>query len=137
MLPKILYELMPVLYVAVGFAAALLLYNSYAILSGILLLSVALVILYMRLENRTEAMERFDLSVSILRRRGSAGNSATGLVKGTPQKARTQQTPLPRAQVFQWGDHLLGPDPRRQARDHRAGLRGRRRALPSAAGSWP
>jgi hypothetical protein len=60
MLPKILYELMPVLYVAVGFAAALLLYNSYAILSGILLLSVALVILYMRLENRTEAMERFE-----------------------------------------------------------------------------
>ena len=58
MLPKLLYELMPVLYVAVGFSAALLLYNSYAILSGILLLIVAIVILYMRLESRTEAMER-------------------------------------------------------------------------------
>jgi hypothetical protein len=58
MLPKLLYELMPVLYVAVGFSAALLLYNSYAILSGILLLIVALVILYRRLESRTEVMER-------------------------------------------------------------------------------
>jgi putative Mn2+ efflux pump MntP len=60
MLPKLLYELMPVLYVAVGFSAALLLYNSYAILSGILLLIVGLVILYMRLESRTEAMERLE-----------------------------------------------------------------------------
>jgi hypothetical protein len=51
---------MPVLYVAVGFAGALLLYNSYAILSGTLLLIVALMILYMRLERRTEAMERFE-----------------------------------------------------------------------------
>jgi hypothetical protein len=58
MLPKLLYELMPVVYVAVGFVAALLLYNSYVLLSGILLLIVARVILYMRLENRTEAMER-------------------------------------------------------------------------------
>jgi uncharacterized membrane protein YeiH len=55
MLPKLLYELMPVLYVSVGFAAALLLYNSYAILSGIVLLIAALMILYMRLE----AIERF------------------------------------------------------------------------------
>ncbi len=60
MLPKLLYELMPVLYIAVGFAAALLLYNSYAIFSGILLLAVALVILYMRLGNRTKAMERWE-----------------------------------------------------------------------------
>jgi hypothetical protein len=60
MLPKLLYDLMPVLYVAVGFAAALLLYNSYAILSGTLLLSVALVILYTRLESRTKKMERFE-----------------------------------------------------------------------------
>jgi hypothetical protein len=59
MLPKLLYELMPVLYVSVGFAAALLLYNSYAILSGIVLLIAALMILYMRLESRTEAIERF------------------------------------------------------------------------------
>ena len=50
MLPKLLYELMPVIYVSVGFAAALLLYNSYAILSGIVLLIAALMILYMRLE---------------------------------------------------------------------------------------
>ena len=54
MLPKLLYELMPVFYVSVGFAATLLLYNSYAILSGIVLLIAALMILYMRLESRTE-----------------------------------------------------------------------------------
>ena len=60
MLPKLLYELMPVIYVSVGFAAALLLYNSYAILSGIVLLIAALMILYMRLESRTEAIERFE-----------------------------------------------------------------------------
>jgi len=60
MLPKLLYDLMAVLYVGVGFAAALLLYNSYAIFSGILLLIVALVILYMRLERRTETIERFE-----------------------------------------------------------------------------
>jgi hypothetical protein len=65
MLLKILYELMPVLYVAVGFAAALLLYNSYAILSGILLLSVALVILYMRLERRTETIEQRQTGSSV------------------------------------------------------------------------
>jgi hypothetical protein len=60
MLPKLLYEVMPVLYIAVGFAAAVFLYNSYAILSGILLLIIAIVILYMRLESRTEAVERFE-----------------------------------------------------------------------------
>ena len=60
MLPKLLYEVMPVLYIAVGFNAALLLYNSYAILSGILLIIAAVVILYMRLESRTKAMERFE-----------------------------------------------------------------------------
>jgi hypothetical protein len=60
MLPKPLYELMPVLYIALGVAAALLLYNSYAVFSGILLIIVALIILYMRLENRTEAMERLE-----------------------------------------------------------------------------
>jgi hypothetical protein len=60
MLPKPLYEIMPVLYIAVGFAAALLLYNSYAIISGILLVTVALMILYMRLKSRTEAVGRFD-----------------------------------------------------------------------------
>ena len=60
MLPKLLYEVMPVLYISVGFAAAVFLYNSYAILSGILLLIVAVVILYMRLERRTETIERFE-----------------------------------------------------------------------------
>jgi hypothetical protein len=60
MLPKPLYELMPVLYIALGVTAALFLYNSYAIASGILLLAVALIILYMRLESRTEEMERFE-----------------------------------------------------------------------------
>ena len=48
MLPKSLYELLPFLYIALGVVAALVLYNSYAIISGILLLTVALMILYMR-----------------------------------------------------------------------------------------
>ena len=60
MLPKLLYEVMPVIYIAFGFAAALSLYNSYAILSGILLLIAAIVILYMRLESRTKALHRFE-----------------------------------------------------------------------------
>lgn len=60
MLPKSLYELMPFLYVVLGVAAALALYNSYAIISGILLLTVALMILYMRLKSRTKAMEQFE-----------------------------------------------------------------------------
>jgi hypothetical protein len=60
MLPKPLYDILPVLYVVLGVAAALVLYNSYAISSGILSLTVALMILYMRLKSRTEAMERFE-----------------------------------------------------------------------------
>jgi len=60
MLPKSLYELLPFLYIALGVVAALVLYNSYAIISGILLLTVALMILYMRLKSRTKAMERFE-----------------------------------------------------------------------------
>jgi hypothetical protein len=34
MLPKSLYELIPFLYIFLGIAAALVLYNSYAIISG-------------------------------------------------------------------------------------------------------
>jgi hypothetical protein len=60
MLPKSLYELIPFLYIVIGVVAALVLYNSYAIISGILLLTVALMILYMRLKSRTKAMERFE-----------------------------------------------------------------------------
>ena len=60
MLPKSLYELLPFLYIALGVVSALVLYNSYAIISGILLLTVALMILYMRLKSRTKAMERFE-----------------------------------------------------------------------------
>jgi len=60
MLPKSLYELLPFLYIALGVVAALVLYNSYAIISGILLLTVALMILYMRLKSRTKEMERFE-----------------------------------------------------------------------------
>jgi len=80
MLPKLLYELKPVLYVAVGLAAVLLLYNSYAILSGILLLSVGLVILYMRLESRTR-WER------LYTRRTKSRRSVSQAFTGTPQKA--------------------------------------------------
>lgn len=60
MLPKSLYELIPFLYVVLGVVVALVLYNSYAIISGILLLTVALMILHMRLKSRTKAMERFE-----------------------------------------------------------------------------
>jgi hypothetical protein len=60
MLPKSLYELIPFLYIVLGVVAALVLYNSCAIISGILLLTVALMILYMGLKSRTKAMERFE-----------------------------------------------------------------------------
>ena len=60
MIPKTTYEMLPYFYIAGGIAAALYIYNSYAIVSGILLLTVALVVLYMRLENRTNKMERFE-----------------------------------------------------------------------------
>ena len=60
MIPKTTYEMLPYVYVGAGFTAALFLYNSYAVVSGILLLTVALVILYMRLKNRTAKMERFE-----------------------------------------------------------------------------
>ena len=60
MIPKTTYEMLPYVYVGAGFTAALFLYNSYAVVSGILLLTVALVILYMRLKNRTDRMERFE-----------------------------------------------------------------------------
>jgi len=60
MLPKSLYELLPFLYIALGVVAALVLYNSYPVISGILLLTVALMILYMRLKSRTKATERFE-----------------------------------------------------------------------------
>lgn len=60
MLPKSLYELIPFLYVFLGVAAALFLYNFYAIISGILLVTVALMILYIRLKSRAKGMERFE-----------------------------------------------------------------------------
>ena len=60
MLPKSLYEFMPYFYVVIGVAAALALYNSYAIISGVLFLTVALMIFYRRLKNRTEKMDRYE-----------------------------------------------------------------------------
>jgi hypothetical protein len=60
MIPKTVYEMLPYVYTAVGIAAALLIYNSYAIVAGILLLTVSIVILHMRLKNRTDKMERFE-----------------------------------------------------------------------------
>jgi hypothetical protein len=51
---------MPYLYVVIGVAAALVLYNSYAIISGVLFLIVAFIIFYMRLKNRTEKVDRYE-----------------------------------------------------------------------------
>jgi hypothetical protein len=59
-LPKSLYEFMPYLYVVIGVVTALALYNSYAIISGVLFLTVALMIFYMRLKNRTEKVDRYE-----------------------------------------------------------------------------
>ncbi len=59
MISKTAYEVLPYVYIVAGTAAALYIYNSYAIVAGILLLTVALVILHMRLKNRTDKMERF------------------------------------------------------------------------------
>ncbi len=61
MISKTTYEMLPYVYIGAGFTAALFLYNSYAIVSGILLLTVAIVILDMRLKyraDRTEHVER-------------------------------------------------------------------------------
>ncbi|OOO01674.1 MAG: hypothetical protein USCGTAYLOR_02109 [Chromatiales bacterium USCg_Taylor] len=60
MIPKTAYEVLPYVYIGAGFTAALFLYNSYAIVSGILFLTVAAVIFRMRLKNRTDRMERFE-----------------------------------------------------------------------------
>ena len=49
-LPKSFYEFMPYLYAVIGTTAALALYNSYAIISEVLFLTVALMIFYMRLK---------------------------------------------------------------------------------------
>ena len=51
---------MAYLYVVIGVVTALALYNSYAIISGVLLLTVALMIFYMRLKNRTEKADRYE-----------------------------------------------------------------------------
>jgi hypothetical protein len=59
-LPKSLYEFMPYLYVVIGVVTALALYNSYAIISGVLFLTVALMIFYMRLKNRTKKVDRYE-----------------------------------------------------------------------------
>ncbi|CAN5746414.1 hypothetical protein BH20PSE1_BH20PSE1_16730 [soil metagenome] len=60
MIPKTAYEVLPYVYIGAGFTAALFLYNSYAIVAGILLLTVAIVILQMRLKYRAGKMERFE-----------------------------------------------------------------------------
>jgi hypothetical protein len=60
MIPKTVYEMLPYVYIAAGIAAALLIYNSYAIVAEILLLTLSFVILHMRLKNRTDKMECFE-----------------------------------------------------------------------------
>ena len=75
MIPETTYEMLPYVYIGVGFTAALFLYNSYAIVSGILLLTVAIVILHMRLKNRADKMERFERLYT--RERKRTGNRET------------------------------------------------------------
>ena len=60
MIPNTTYEMLPYIYIGAGFTAALFLHNSYAIVSGTLLLTVAIVILHMRLKHRAVKMERFE-----------------------------------------------------------------------------
>ena len=60
MISKTTYEMLPYVYIGAGFTAALFLYNSYAIVAGILFLTVAIVILQMRLKYRASRMDRFE-----------------------------------------------------------------------------
>jgi hypothetical protein len=59
MTPRSAYDFLPYIYVVLGMGVALLLYNAYAIVSGILLVLVGLGILHMRLRHRTDKMHRF------------------------------------------------------------------------------
>jgi hypothetical protein len=60
MISKTTYEMLPYVYIGAGFTAALFLYNSYAIVSGILFLTVAVVILQMRLKHRADKVAHFE-----------------------------------------------------------------------------
>lgn len=54
MMPKAIYEALPYMVAVLGATAALILYNRYAIISGIALIFLALWIVHLRLASRTK-----------------------------------------------------------------------------------
>ncbi len=60
MMPKSLYEALPYLIAVLGAAAALSIYNRYAIISGIALIFLALLIVHMRLASRTNRVKELE-----------------------------------------------------------------------------
>ena len=57
MMPKSIYEALPYLVAVLGAVAALTIYNRYAIISGIVLIFLALLIVHLRLASRTKRVE--------------------------------------------------------------------------------
>ncbi len=57
MMPKSIYEALPYLVAVLGAVAALTIYNRYAIISGIVLIFLALLIVHLRLATRTKRVE--------------------------------------------------------------------------------
>ncbi len=61
MMPKSIYEALPYLVAVLGAAAALTIYNRYAIISGIVLIFLALLIVHLRLASRTKRVEHLEV----------------------------------------------------------------------------
>ncbi len=57
MMPKSIYEALPYQVAVLGAVAALTIYNRYAIISGIVLIFLALLIVHLRLTTRTKRVE--------------------------------------------------------------------------------
>mgnify|MGYP006871807551 CR=1 FL=1 len=59
-MPRLLYDALPYLVAVIGAMAALIVYNRYAIISGIALIALALVIVHLRLRSRTRRVEHLE-----------------------------------------------------------------------------
>lgn len=60
MLPKFIYDALPYLVAIIGASAALIVYNRFAVVSGFVLIVLALVIVHMRLDSRTRRVSQLE-----------------------------------------------------------------------------
>ncbi|MSQ18313.1 MAG: hypothetical protein EXR39_01845 [Betaproteobacteria bacterium] len=60
MLPKFIYDALPYLVAITGASAALIVYNRFAVVSGFVLIVLALVIVHMRLDSRTRRVSQLE-----------------------------------------------------------------------------